>query len=82
MVFDGSLPLGQRVRLYVNGTPDGEFALAATTVLEFESPLYVGCLPLSGPAQEFAGKIDEAALWTRALSADEVLTLYAGTGPL
>jgi len=82
VVFDGSLPIGQRVRLYVDGILDGEFASQATTVPEFDSPLYVGCLPLSGPAQEFAGKIDEAALWTRALSADEVLTLYAGTGPL
>jgi hypothetical protein len=82
VVFDGSLPVNQRVRLYVNGAKDGEFAKDATAVPAFESPLYVGCLPLSGPAQEFAGTIDEVAVWTRALGPDEIHSLYTATAPL
>jgi hypothetical protein len=76
VVFDGSLPTSQRVRLYVNGALDGELSDTAGTIPNFPSPLYVGCLPLSGPAQEFAGKVDEVAVWTRALGSDEILQLY------
>jgi MSHA biogenesis protein MshQ len=82
VVFDGSLATSQRVRLYVNGALDAEFAESATTLPAFASPLYVGCLPLSGPAQEFAGTIDEAVVWTRALGPDEIHALFVATTPL
>jgi hypothetical protein len=85
LVFDGSLPAGQRVRLYVNGTPDGEFPEAAATVPVFQTPLHVGCMPtmMGNPtAQEFIGKIDEVAIWTRALGAAELLRLAQATTPL
>ena len=82
VVFDGDLPANQRVRLYVNGAQDGEFADDATTVPALGAPLYVGCLPLAGPAQAFAGTIDETVVWTRALGPDELLKLYLAKSPL
>jgi hypothetical protein len=36
-IFDGSLPEAQRVRLYVNGAPDGQFDEAATTIPVFQT---------------------------------------------
>jgi MSHA biogenesis protein MshQ len=82
VVFDGSLPVNQRVRLYVNGTPAGQFAQAADTLPKEQSTLHVGCLPISGPAQEFSGKIDEVAIWTRALGSAEILQLFQANAPL
>jgi hypothetical protein len=82
VVFDGGLPAGQRVHLYVDGAVDGEFTESAEVVPQSPSPLYLGCLPLAGPAQEFAGEIDEVAIWTRALGADEILQLYLSPSPL
>ena len=85
LVFDGSLPASQRVRLYVDGSQDGEFTDDATTVPAFQTPLHVGCMPSGTPspvAQEFIGKIDEVAIWTRALGAAEILRLAQATLPL
>jgi hypothetical protein len=85
VVFDSSLPAGQRVRLYVNGSPDGEFTEDAVAVPAFQTPLHVGCMPAgaSSPvAQEFIGKLDEVAIWTRALGAAEILQLAQATTPL
>ncbi len=85
VVFDGSLPAGQRVRLYVNGSPDGEFNEDAASVPAFQTPLHVGCMPAGTPpsaGQEFIGKIDEVAIWTRALGAAEILRLAQSTTPL
>jgi hypothetical protein len=85
VVFDGSLPASQRVRLYVNGSMDGEFNEDATSVPVFQTPLHVGCMPAGTPpisAQEFIGKIDEVAIWTRALGAAEILRLAQSTTPL
>jgi hypothetical protein len=82
LVFDSSLLESQRVQLYINGVPDGEYSEDAITIPVSQSPLFVGCLPLNGPAQEFAGKLDEVAIWTRALGPAEVLELYQATAPL
>jgi hypothetical protein len=85
MVFDGSLPAAQRVRLYFNGALDGEFNEAATSVPVFQTQLHVGCMPAGTPpisAQEFIGKVDEVAIWTRALGAQEILRLAQSATPL
>jgi len=82
VVFNGSLPANQRVRLFVNGTLVGEFAEATDTFPLEQSSVHVGCLPVSGPAQEFSGKIDEVAIWTRALGSAEILRLFQATAPL
>jgi len=32
------------------------------------------------PNEEFFGKLDDIAIWSRALTADEILKIYNGTG--
>jgi hypothetical protein len=47
--------------------------------------LTVGYLPqgaMLDPNGYFTGLIDEVAIWTRALSANEIQSLYKATGPL
>jgi len=85
LVFDGTLPAAQRVRLYVNGALDGEFSEAATSVPVFQTPVHVGCMPAGTPpsaAQEFIGKVDEVAVWTRALGGQEIMRLAQSVAPL
>lgn len=85
LVFDGTLPMAQRVRLYVNGLLDGEFSESATTVPVFPTPVHVGCMPAGTPptaGQEFIGKLDEVAIWTRALGAAEINRLALSVTPL
>ncbi|MCX5744103.1 MAG: LamG domain-containing protein [Proteobacteria bacterium] len=79
MVYDGALPQAQRSRIYVDGQLDVEAPESAATITQFHSPLAIGCLPLSGPAQTFLGYLDEVAIWTRALSGAEVASWYALT---
>lgn len=85
VVFDGTLPETQRVRLYVNGLLDGEFDESATSLPVFATPVHVGCMPAGTPpyaGQEFVGKLDEVAIWTRALSAAEIMSIASSTTPL
>ena len=85
LVFDGSLAAAQRVRLYVNGVLDGEFNESATSVPVFQTPVHVGCMPAGTPpvsAQEFIGKVDDVAVWTRALGAQEIMRLAQSLTPL
>ena len=85
LVFDGTLPMAQRVRLYVNGALDGEFYEAASSVPVFQTSVHVGCMPAGTPpsvGQEFIGKLDEVAIWTRALGAAEIMSLAQSTTPL
>jgi hypothetical protein len=46
----------------------------------YTSSLSVGDLPDGGG--RFVGRIDEVAIWMRALSADEISALANATGPL
>jgi hypothetical protein len=85
LVYDGSLAAAQRVRLYVNGVLDGEFNESATSVPVFQTPVHVGCMPAGTPpvsAQEFIGKVDDVAVWTRALGAQEIMRLAQSLTPL
>jgi hypothetical protein len=77
VVFDGNLPIEERVRAYVDGElevidPQGE-----ATLPPFTSPLSVGCLG-GNPTVPFAGDLDEVTIWTRALSDAEIQALASG----
>lgn len=85
LVFDGTLPMGQRVRLYVNGVMDGEFSESAISLPVFQTSVHVGCMPAGTPpisAQEFIGKVDDVAVWTRALGAQELMRIAQSLTPL
>jgi len=81
-VFDASLPPASRLALYVNGLLDSTHQAGATIPGITTTSVAIGCLPLSGLAQYFHGKIDEAAIWERALSAEEIARIHNSTGPL
>ncbi len=78
-VFDGSAPMAERLKVYVDGVLDVDVPVNAATIPTGTSPFYVGCLPLSGPAQFFIGDLDEVAVWTRALSPQEVAAWYTAS---
>jgi hypothetical protein len=82
LVYDGGLPTASRVKVYVDGADAGSGSESAPSITPFESPLSVGCLPLTNSAQGFAGTLDEVAIWHRALPASEVQILARATGPI
>jgi hypothetical protein len=77
VVFDGSSPMGSRVQIYVNGMPDGTGA-ADTSFTPTTADVTIGFLPQGGfldPNAFFKGRIDEVAIWTRALTWKEIQAL-------
>jgi len=80
VVFDGSLPVGQRSVLYVDGKADYAGGESATQIGNSPASLVIGDLP--GGGDKFVGYIDEVALWQRALSAAEIAQLHAAKAPL
>jgi len=69
------------VRLYTDGTLDGNFPVTLTDPLNLGS----GDLRIGGDAyndNDHEGRIDEAAVWTRVLSAAEVTQLYNANGQI
>lgn len=80
VVFDGSLVAAQRVRVYVNGGLDTAANEDSTSIGAHPSDVSIG--NLVGGGDTFIGRIDEATVWTRALSGGEIAALYASTQPL
>jgi MSHA biogenesis protein MshQ len=81
-VYDGRLEQSARVSVYVSGVRTSTGNERAASIQPFDSPLWIGCLPLTQPAQGFQGLIDEVAVWHRALTPDEVLLLAGASAPL
>ena len=74
VVFDGTLPVDQRVSLYIDGVLDVTAGEDSAAIEPYTSDLVIGLLPNGGDT--FVGRIDEVGLWTRALSAAEITSLY------
>ncbi|MEO8699795.1 MAG: LamG domain-containing protein [Kofleriaceae bacterium] len=81
VVYDGSLASAGRVQFYVDGEPSFTAPETSSTIAPNAGspPLSIGCLPLTNPAQSFIGRIDDVALWNRALDAADVGLWYAVT---
>jgi len=79
VVYDGREPAGVRARVFVDGALDLQASEDSAVLTPFTADLYVGCLPLSGPAQAFAGRLDDVVVWTRALAPGEVTAWYDAT---
>lgn len=78
VVYDAEDPdPNMRARVYVDGALDVTHTADAVLAANSED-LRVGDLPNGG--NMFQGKIDEVVIWTRALSAGEVKSLYEGKG--
>ena len=71
---------GVTLQPYLNGSSSGAGLAKTGTVVDSTATLALGYLE-NGAQQYFDGRIDDAALWKRALTADEISTLYnSGTG--
>jgi hypothetical protein len=82
VVFRGPQALAS---IYINGSLDTSYSVGTNVGMMQSADLTVGYLPqgaISDPAGYFYGLIDEVAVWTRALSANEIQSLYQATGPL
>jgi len=66
---------GKNIQGYVNGDLDG-FQPVAGALQATDYPLKIGAYALVYPAGLFPGKVDELMLYNRALSADEIKSLY------
>jgi hypothetical protein len=66
---------GTTCRIYVNGKLVSSDQVSASGSLEYGlNSVYLGAI--SGNSSFFYGSVDEAAIWSRALSANEILELY------
>lgn len=73
VVYDGAEDAPLRTRIYVNGALDSVHASAPSFDPNSED-IQVGGLP--GGGEPFIGKLDEVAIWTRALTAAEIQSVY------
>lgn len=86
-VFDGTRPVNDRVRLFINGVQDplqhAVIGNLGDSLPSFDAPLHLGCIPApcAAPAtqQTFQGQLDDVTVWNRALSDEEIAQAYAGT---
>src|ERR1041385_4039347 len=69
MTYDGSY-----LRLYVNGVEDGSLAVSGSLITTTQPLLIGGSVP--GP-WNFPGRVDELALYNRALSSAEIKDIFA-----
>jgi hypothetical protein len=74
---------GAALRLYINGSPAGQIPYSSG-IFPGSDDLsiggVVGGVPMGQMSSAFAGKIDEPAIYSRALSAAEILAIY-NAGP-
>jgi hypothetical protein len=70
---------GAAIRAYVNGVLASTLA-ATGPVLDNTDPFAIGARGGDGSWTRFKGKIDDVRIYDRALSAQEVQTLYSGPG--
>lgn len=75
---------GTTEKVYLNGAEDGSNAFSGTLRSGGTSNTFIGCAQNGGAGLNsdfFSGAIDEVAIWSRALSAAEITSLYnSGAG--
>lgn len=81
MVYDGTKPEAQRVRMYINEKLDLTTTDTKATLTAYTSTLHIGCMPTATIQQNFIGQLDEVVIWNRALSEAELALWYNNTKP-
>ncbi|MDY0167752.1 MAG: tandem-95 repeat protein [Thermoguttaceae bacterium] len=71
VTFDGSLPEGERVKLYVDGVLDTIATESSSFIPDYASDLTLGILN-AGHAHSFDGRMDEVRIYPHALSSDAI----------
>lgn len=81
VVYDGAQAT-PTASIYLDGELDTTTTVDVPdgSISPYTSPLVIGDLPNGGG--RFTGRIDEVAIWMRALSANEIRALFNATGPL
>ncbi len=82
IIYDGNLPINQRIALYVNGNFNQHINVSnsPTTLGTQATRTYIGASP--GPIGQynawsyFNGKLDDIGIWNRALTPQEITNLY------
>jgi M6 family metalloprotease-like protein len=75
------ITLGQSVQFFIDGQLSSTKPLL-TTAAANRVALYLGALTVPYNGVPFVGSLDEVKIYSRALSASDVLTLLAGSGPV
>lgn len=75
VVFDGTRPSAQRVKVYVDGILDITAPEASTVICPCASDLHFGAFDLYDP-NHFDGNLDEVIIYKRVLGADEIRAHY------
>ncbi len=69
--------------LYIDGVADTRESWSTHTFAVGEiNTTSIGGIRRADPSHWFTGDVDDVALWSRALSADEIASLFSGTSPL
>jgi len=82
VVYDGTLPMAQRVAIYIDGALDTMISESSASLTPYPNALSVGCLPEqpeTKPQIALGGRIDDVGVWTRAFSAQDVTDWYKAT---
>ncbi len=80
LVFDGSLPLSERVSLYVNGALDRRVAETSAVLNSNSAPVWIG-QPNTGATARFFGRLSDLRIHRHAFAASQIPTLMAGGLP-
>jgi hypothetical protein len=81
VVYDGTQPAAQRVRLYINGQLDKVAAESTARLPDYASDLYLGLRPLGAPSgTKFLGMLDDVRVYADALTDGQVAAVKGG-GP-
>ena len=75
-VYNGGWTESERVRLFLDGKLDRVASESESTLPASTAPLAVGNLPNGGNL--FEGRLDEVAVWNRALRGAEIAAVAAG----
>ncbi|MCK5915357.1 MAG: LamG domain-containing protein, partial [Deltaproteobacteria bacterium] len=80
VVFDGSLPVNERARIYINGVLDKVAAESSVSIPDRSSNLYIGNL-YAGPSElkVYKGLLDEIRIMPKALTSSQIGALYTET---
>lgn len=82
VVFDGTLPMAERVKIYVDGQLDAAIPETSASLTPYPSGLTIGCLrlvPNTQPQIGLGGRIDDVGVWTRSFSEQDVMAWYRAT---